>query len=129
MKISISVSVGEAIDKLSILIIKEKFIQNKNQLKFIEDEIIELRKALSVISNYSEYLQELIDVNTILWHCNEERKELIQNKIFDAVYHSLTITESTVNDQRYIIKNNINKYFNSELQEQKSYVYLTLTSS
>ena len=76
-------------------------------IKFIEDEIIELRKALSVISNYSEYLQELIDVNTILWHCNEERKELIQNKIFDAVYHSLTITESTVNDQRYIIKNNI----------------------
>ena len=86
MKISISVSVGEAIDKLSILIIKEKFIQNKNQLKFIEDEIIELRKALSVISNYSEYLQELIDVNTILWHCNEERKELIQNKIFDATF-------------------------------------------
>jgi len=119
--ITIKISIGEAIDRLSILIIKQKYIKDKNKLQFINKEIKSLKDSMDHIQDYSIFLQELIETNEDMWHCNEIRKQKIIDKNFEEDYIVLTIKESTVNDKRFVIKNKINELFNSELREQKSY--------
>jgi hypothetical protein len=123
--INIKISVGEAIDKLSILKIKLKYIKDDYKINFIKIEIKELEKALELTGDYSKFLQELTKINDLMWNCNEIRKQKIINNQFDQDYIKLTIEESTVNDQRFVVKNKINELFNSELREQKSYNWIT----
>lgn len=125
MIININIPVGEAVDRLSILMIKEKYIKDEAKLQFIETEINELIKALKPLGDYSQHLNDLIEINEKMWHCNDIRKNKIINNEFDAEYISLTVEESTVNDQRFVVKNKVNMIYNSSLREQKSYSWVT----
>jgi len=123
--INIKISIGEAIDRLSILKLKLKYIKDNYKIHFVKIEIEELEKALELTGDYSKFLEELTKINDLMWNCNEIRKQKIINNQFDKDYIKLTIEESTVNDQRFIVKNKINQLFNSELREQKSYNWIT----
>jgi hypothetical protein len=120
VKIDVSVPVSEAIDKLSILLIKSKRISDPSQLKYIELEIGLLEDALRIVP-YEDYLDALVALNSEMWDCNEIRKHKITIGDFDEQYFRLTISESQLNDKRYLIKQAIDEEFNSTLREQKSY--------
>jgi hypothetical protein len=123
--INIKISIGEAIDRLSILKLKLKYIKDNYKIHFVKIEIEELEKALELTGDYSKFLEELTKINDLMWNCNEIRKQKIINNQFDKDYIKLTIEDSKVKDKRFIVKNKINQLFNSELREQKSYNWIT----
>jgi len=123
MKIKIYVSVGDAIDRLSILEIKKEKIKSKESLKFIIKEKQYLKKSLSKVK-YEKFLKKLKKINGKMWDCNDERKNKIMKNELDQKYLKLTLQESKLNDKRYLIKKEIDLYFNSEIKEQKNYKWL-----
>jgi len=123
MKIKIYVSVGDAIDRLSILEIKKEKIKSKESLKFIIKEKQYLKKSLSKVK-YEKFLKKLKKINGKMWDCNDERKNKIMKNELDQRYLKLTLQESKLNDKRYLIKKEIDLYFNSEIKEQKNYKWL-----
>jgi hypothetical protein len=123
--INIPVSVGELIDKLSILHIKKTKIVNNEKLKFINEEF-------ELLYNFSsEYLfdekinhlyNQLINVNTTLWKIEDELRVIETQNIFDGKFIELARLVYKNNDIRFTIKNEINQLTNSEIREQKDYV-------
>lgn len=119
----IETSIGEVIDKLSILLIKKNKIKDNDKLKFVLDEIKTIENSL-ISLDIEDYVNELNEVNLKLWEINDKRKEMISQKIFNEEYLQLTIQESSINDQRFLIKKKINESLNSNIKEQKSYNWL-----
>lgn len=124
MKIMIATSIGEVIDKLSILIIKSKKIVDLDKLSYVLKELEEIRFAVKKIEDeeFNIFLKKLIKINEKMWKVNDKRKLLISNQEFTDEYLELTKSESLLNDQRFKIKNEINNLYNSEIKEQKSYI-------
>ena len=124
MKVMISTSIGEVIDKLSILIIKSKKIVDLDKLSYVLKELEEIRFSVKKIEDeeFNIFLKKLIKINEKMWKVNDKRKLLISNQEFTDEYLELTKSESLLNDQRFKIKNEINNLYNSEIKEQKSYI-------
>ena len=120
MKIMIQVSIGEYLDKVSILMVKQKRISDFEKLKFIKNELSVLKKWDQICLFNSE-LDELFEINSILWDINEKRKKMIELNIFDKEFIELSIQESKINDDRFLIKKKINEKSGSDFKEQKSY--------
>jgi hypothetical protein len=123
--ISIPVSVGEMIDKLSILKVKKIKVSNEEKLEFINKEF-ELLYNLS-----SEYLNnleieliysKLILVNTNLWDIEDKLRILEKEKKFDTEFIALARKVYFTNDERFRLKNEINLLTSSEIREIKDYV-------
>jgi hypothetical protein len=122
--ITIPVSLGEVIDKLTILDIKKTEITDIDKLKHIQKEFDELSKLTE------SYLQdkklkilysELIEINYSLWKIEDSLRDLEREKRFDDKFIGLAREVYYTNDERFKIKNKINLISNSEIQEQKSY--------
>lgn len=121
MKISCDISVGEAIDKLSILEIKLDRIKDKSKLEYVTQEVEMLRKSL-VYVDYELYLNKLKTINEYMWDCNNARKSLLKQNCIDDTYIELTKQESFLNDQRYLLKAEIDVFFMSTFREQKNHL-------
>ena len=118
------VSVGELIDKLSILQVKKDKVKNPDKLKFIEKEYdillsmsSEYFNNVDIISTY----KELVDVNTKLWEVEDELRVIESTKIFDNNFIELARSVYYTNDERFRLKDRINNLTNSEIKEQKDY--------
>ena len=112
------VSVGEALDKLSILDIKLDCIRDERR-NFVQIEYDLLcSKLKNYLNNHQELYKMLKFINTIIWH---EMDLLRDGNLSDSEY--LTICRKTVveNDIRFRIKNKINNACQSSLKEQKGY--------
>jgi len=118
----IPVSIGEILDKYSILEIKKEKITDIDKIQLVKYEISQLQ------SIFDEYVNEVIDKYKLLKKYNSEQWN-IQNKIRE-LYYSKNLTdefiyyaceEFKVNEFRFKIKNEINQYFNSEINEVKEY--------
>jgi hypothetical protein len=123
--IQIPVSVGELIDKLSILYIKQTMISDNSKLEFINKEFELLYNYSSSYLNDEKLLDlyhQLVDVNTTLWKIEDELRIIESQKIFDNKFIELSRLVYKNNDIRFTIKNTINQLTNSEMQEQKDYV-------
>jgi hypothetical protein len=123
--IQIPVSVGELIDKLSILHIKQNMITDSSKLEFINKEFELLYNFSSSYLNdeqISNLYHQLISVNTTLWEIEDELRIIESQKIFDNKFTELARLVYKNNDIRFTIKNTINQLTNSEIQEQKDYV-------
>ena len=123
--IQIPVSVGELIDKLSILHIKQTMISDNSKLEFINKEFELLYNFSSSYLNDEKLLDlyhQLVDVNTTLWKIEDELRVIESQKIFDNKFIELSRLVYKNNDIRFTIKNTINQLTNSEIQEQKDYV-------
>ena len=129
MKIDAPISLGELMDKISILLIKKDKIIDKNKLNLIEDELNLLNKSISIIINQNKDRQieilssmdDLKKINSELWDIEDKLRECERKKIFDQSFIELARSVYLTNDKRSKIKLEINKKFGSQIIEVKSY--------
>jgi hypothetical protein len=123
--IKIPVSIGEIIDKLSILQIKKNKINNFEKLKLINKEFELLYEISSHYLCDDEILKlyhQLIEVNSKLWEVEDELRIIESTKNFDTVFIELARKVYRTNDDRFLLKNKINELTSSEIREVKNYV-------
>lgn len=123
-KCKIEVSIGELIDKLSILKIKLKKIKDKKKLNFVRKEYKILKKKSKKFLKNRQVLNlyfELVEINKRLWNIEDELRILENEKRFDKSFIELARLVYITNDLRFNLKNQINELTNSSLKEQKSY--------
>ena len=124
MLINTPISLGELVDKISILIIKQKNITDKTKLDHVKKELDFLQKTLTNYVQQEEinnYLENLININSKLWNIEDDIRECERKKLFDQIFIDLARSVYFTNDERAKVKNDINKTFGSELVEVKSY--------
>jgi hypothetical protein len=123
--ISIPVSVGEMIDKLSILQVKKIKVTNGEKLEFINKEFDLLYNFSSEFFKNLEIefiYEKLILVNTNLWDIEDQLRVLEKEKKFDSEFIELARKVYFTNDERFRLKNEINLLTSSEIREVKDYV-------
>ena len=124
MLINTPISLGELVDKISILIIKQKNITDETKLDHVKKELDFLQKTLMNYVQQEEinnYLENLININSKLWNIEDDIRESERKKLFDQSFIDLARSVYFTNDERAKVKNDINKTFGSELVEVKSY--------
>ena len=124
MIINTPVSLGELIDKISILHIKNNNIKDEGKLKLVREELEVLNKTLDNHIKREEvqkYLDSLIDINSKLWVIEDDIRDCERKKIFDQRFIDLSRSIYFTNDKRSVIKLEINNNFGSKLVEVKSY--------
>ena len=124
MLINTPISLGELVDKISILIIKQKNITDETKLDHVKKELDFLQKTLMNYVQQEEinnYLENLININSKLWNIEDDIRECERKRLFDQTFIDLARSVYFTNDERAKVKNNINKAFGSELVEVKSY--------
>jgi hypothetical protein len=118
MKITIPVSVGELLDKISILQIKSMFTDSE----YVRKELVELNLIKSTLTQYTlEYEIELKTVNENLWKIEDMIREKEKLQEFDDEFIELARSIYINNDKRAEIKKQVNKLCNSEYREEKIY--------
>lgn len=121
-KCDITISIGELYDKYSILLIKKEKINDVNKLFYLNKEINFLTPLILKFNLSNLVFERLKKINEILWDVEDKiRIKEIKNE-FDEEFISLARLVYKTNDQRYIVKNEIDNIFNSEIKEIKSYV-------
>ena len=124
MLINTPISLGELVDKISILMIKKKNISDSIKLQHVNKELEFLQKTLKKYISEDEinnFLLKLVNINSKLWDIEDDIRECERKKLFDQTFIDLARSVYFTNDQRAKIKNDINKNFGSELVEVKSY--------
>ena len=124
MLINTPISLGELVDKISILMIKKKNISDSIKLQHVNKELEFLQKTLKKYiseEDINEFLLKLVNINSKLWDIEDDIRECERNKLFDQTFIDLARSVYFTNDERAKVKNDINKTFGSELVEVKSY--------
>ena len=124
MIISTPVSLGELVDKISILHIKNIKIEDEEKLLLIKEELELLNKTLNdhiKRDQIQKYLDLLIDINSKLWMIEDDIRDCERNKKFDQKFIDLARSVYFTNDKRSEVKLEINKKFGSQIIEVKSY--------
>ena len=122
--LSIPVSVGELIDKLSILQVKKIKVTNSDKLLFINKEYDLLYEMSSEFLQRKDILQiydDLINTNLKLWEVEDELRVIESTKNFNDTFTELARLVYYTNDERFRLKDKINSLTNSEIKEQKDY--------
>ena len=124
-KILVEVSVGELLDKISILQIKKSNIKDNEKLKLIIEELTLLEKKLHDVFpdniNIREYVDKFFIINSKLWTIEDHIRDCEKQKKFDQKFIELARSIYFTNDERSKIKYEINKKFGSKIIEVKSY--------
>ena len=124
-KIIIEVSIGELLDKISILEIKLEKIKDPQKLKFITNEHSILKNQLdnNVKSNekLNELFQSLKEINTRLWKIEDDKRQCEKDKDFGEKFIKLSRDVHFLNDDRAKIKLEINNLTGSTIKEIKEY--------
>lgn len=123
--ITIPVSVGELIDKLSILHVKQMKINNPEKLEYVNKEFELLYNFSSVYLNNEEITKlyhKLVKTNLELWEIEDMLRVIETEKIFDSKFIELARNVYHTNDKRFKLKNEINERTSSEIREVKEYV-------
>ena len=124
MIINTPISLGELMDKISILKIKKKNIPDEDKLNFINKELVLLEEILSKSVDHkkiSEYMDMLVKINSELWKIEDNIRDFERKNLFDQGSIDLARAVYFTNDQRSQIKLDINNYFGSTIIEVKSY--------
>lgn len=123
MNIQCPVSLGELVDKISILKIKTKMIDDKKKVELAQNEHDQLMTSLSALKldGIESYLDELESVNTELWKIEDDIREEERNSRFGEVFVELARSVYRTNDRRFAVKNRINDFYGSGIKEVKSY--------
>ena len=124
-KILVEVSVGELLDKISILEIKKKKIKDTKKLKFINDEYNILKDQLNKNVKSNEKLEKLFqslkEINAKLWIIEDAKRLCEKNSAFGDKFIKLSRDIHILNDDRAKIKLEINNYTGSKIKEIKEY--------
>jgi hypothetical protein len=124
-KILVEVSVGELLDKISILEIKREKIQDPEKLKYINDEYIllkgELEKNVTTNKKLTELFESLKEINNKLWMIEDEKRNCEKETNFGDRFIKLSRDVHFLNDNRAEIKLKINIHSGSKIKEIKEY--------
>ena len=124
-KILVEVSVGELLDKISILEIKQEKIKDPEKLKFINDEHGILKDQLDNNVKSDEKLntlfQSLKDINAKLWVIEDDKRLCEKNSVFTENFIKLSRDVHFLNDDRAKMKLEINNHTGSKIKEIKEY--------
>ena len=124
-KILVEVSVGELLDKISILEIKQDKIKDIDKLKFINEEHSILNEQLNKNVKSDEKLNNLFsslkEVNAKLWVIEDEKRKCEKDQNFTEEFIKLSRDVHFLNDNRAKIKLEINNYTGSKIKEIKEY--------
>ena len=124
-KIIVEVSIGELLDKISILEIKQEKIKDPEKLRFISNEHSILKKQLddNVKSDdkIKDLFQSLKDINAKLWVIEDDKRQCEKVKDFGEKFIKLSRDVHFLNEDRAKIKLEINNYTGSEIKEIKEY--------
>ena len=124
-KILVEVSVGELLDKISILEIKKEKIKNLDKLKFINDEHVILKSQLDQNVKYDDKLnnlfQSLKEINAKLWIIEDDKRLCEKNSDFTENFIRLSRDVHFLNDDRAKIKLEMNSHTGSKIKEIKEY--------
>ena len=124
-KILAEISVGELIDKITILEIKKEKISNKEKLVEVNKELNSLnetlKKSINNESKISSFKNDLKNINLKLWDIEDGKRSAEKNNKFDEKFIQLARNVYKFNDERAKIKLAINNAFGSNIKEVKSY--------
>jgi len=124
-KIIVEVSVGELLDKISILEIKQEKIKDPEKLKFIKNEhsILknQLEKNVKSDDKLNHLYQSLKEVNAKLWVIEDDKRQCEKDKNFEEKFINLSRDVHFLNDNRAKIKLEINNLTKSVIKEIKEY--------
>ena len=124
-KIIVEVSIGELLDKISILEIKKDKIKDAEKLKFISDEHSILKNQLDQNVKSDEKLNELFkdlkEINAKLWVIEDDKRQCEKEKNFGEKFIKLSRDVHFLNDDRAKIKLEINNHTGSKIKEIKEY--------
>ena len=124
-KILVEVSVGELLDKISILEIKKEKITNTESLGFIEKEYLILKDQLDKNIKSDEKLDQLFkslkEINSKLWIFEDEKRLYEKNSDFSEKFIKVSREIHFLNDDRSKIKLEINRHTGSQIREIKQY--------
>ena len=124
-KIIIEVSVGELLDKISILEIKKEKIKNPEKLKFISNEYLilkdQLEKNVKSDDKLNKLFQDLKEINAKLWVIEDDKRDCEKNKDFGDKFIKLSRDVHFLNDDRAKIKLEMNNHTGSSIKEIKEY--------
>ena len=124
-KIIVEVSVGELLDKISILEIKQGKIKDPEKLSFINNEHSILKNQLEKNVKSDEKLeklfQDLKDINAKLWVIEDDKRDCEKKKDFGEKFTKLSRDVHFLNDDRAKIKLEINNHTGSSIKEIKEY--------
>ena len=124
-KILVEVSVGELLDKISILEIKKDRIKDSNKLKFINEEYEvlknELEKNIKIDEKLAKFFTALKNVNSKLWIIEDEKRKCEKESDFGENFIRLSRDVHFLNDTRAKIKLDINNHTGSAIKEIKEY--------
>jgi len=122
--ITVKVSIGQILDKLSILNIKKNKITDKDKLIHVENEYSELyEKSYHFLDSVDvkDLYEKLEYTNNKLWDIEDKIRKLERENIFNNLFIEVARSVYKTNDQRFFYKNKINELTNSEIKEQKGY--------
>tara|TARA_B100001094_G_scaffold58842_1_gene54317 strand:- start:13144 stop:13530 length:387 start_codon:yes stop_codon:yes gene_type:complete len=119
----IEVSIGEVVDKITILQIKKEKISDKLKLEHVEKELMILESTLgtSEVTVPEKLVQKLKDVNLKLWDAEDVIRDRENRDLFDEEFIKCARLDAKLNDERFLVKNEINNVCMSNIKEQKSY--------
>ena len=124
-KIIVEVSVGELLDKISILEIKQGKIKDPEKLKFINNEHTilksQLEKNIKSDKKLNELYQSLKEINSKLWVIEDDKRQCEKDKDFGEKFVKLSRDVHFLNDNRAQIKLEINNHTGSTIKEIKEY--------
>lgn len=124
-KIFAEISVGELLDKISILEIKQKNIMDEQKIKIISKELeslnYTLKKDVNITDEIKSLYEDLKKINIKLWNIEDGKRDCERNGDFGEKFIQLARSVYIENDQRAKIKNKINKISGSNISEVKSY--------
>ena len=124
-KILVEVSVGELLDKISILEIKQEKIKDPEKLKFINEEHSILKDQLNNNVKSDQKLNELFEslkqINAKLWVIEDDKRQCEKEKDFTESFIKLSRDVHFLNDERAKIKLEINNHTGSKIKEIKEY--------
>ena len=124
-KILVEVSVGELLDKISILEIKQGKIKDSEKLKFINEEHSILKDQLNYNVKSDQKLNELFEslkqINAKLWVIEDDKRQCEKEKDFTEAFIKLSRDVHFLNDDRAKIKLEMNNHTGSKIKEIKEY--------
>ena len=124
-KIYAEISVGELLDKISILEIKQKNLKDNEKIKIVNKELESLNMILKNDVTMTEEIQSLYQdlkkINSMLWDIEDGKRDCERNKDFGDKFIELARSVYIENDNRAKIKNKINQLSGSNISEVKSY--------
>ena len=126
MKILAEISVGELFDKITILNIKLKKINDPKKLKNVKTELDSLKEQSNKINlkdneTLKKYVQKLQDINEELWDIENTKRECEANKEFGEIFIKISRDVHFKNDIRASVKKEINLLSDSKINEEKEY--------